>query len=78
MEGVTAQARKLIDEADLSLGADSTLKLLPKSLGKQPATDRANLDDAVQQVTKAGDKIVVLASGDPLFYWRCAILCDNW
>ena len=78
LEGVTAQARKLIDEADLLLGADSTLKLLPKSAGKQRATIGGNLDDAVQQVTKAGDKkIVVLASGDPLFYGVARYLCDK-
>ncbi len=78
LDGVTAQARKLIDEADLLLGAESTLKLLPKSAGKQRATIGGNLDDAVQQIAKAGDKqIVVLASGDPLFYGVARYLCDK-
>ncbi len=78
LEGVTAQARKLIDEADLLLGTDSTLKLLPKSAGKLRATIGGNLDEAVQQVAKAGDKkVVVLASGDPLFYGVARYLCDK-
>ena len=38
----------------------------------------SNLEEAVQQVTKAGDKkIVVLASGDPLFYGVARYLCDK-
>ncbi len=78
LEGITVQARKLIDESDLLLGADSTLKLLPKSAGKQRVTLGANLDDAVQQISKAGDKkVVVLASGDPLFYGVARYLCDK-
>ncbi len=37
-----------------------------------------NLDEAVQQVNKVGNKtIAVLASGDPLFYGIARYLCDK-
>ncbi len=79
LDGITAQARRLIDDADLVLGAESTLKLLPKpAAGKQRLTIGANFDEAVQQVDRAGDKkVVVLASGDPLFYGVARYLCDK-
>jgi precorrin-6Y C5,15-methyltransferase (decarboxylating) len=79
LDGVTAQARRLIEEADLLLAAEATLKMLPKA----GVTDKrialgANLDEAVQQISKAGDKkIAVLASGDPLFYGVARYLCDK-
>ncbi len=78
LEGATAQARRLIEEADLLLGAESTLKLVPKTVGKERTVIGSNLEEAVQRVTKAGgQKIVVLASGDPLFYGVARYLCDK-
>jgi precorrin-6Y C5,15-methyltransferase (decarboxylating) len=78
IEGITAQARRLIEQADLLLGAEDTLNLVPKTNGKQRAVISSNLDDAVQRVAKAGDQsIVVLASGDPLFYGVARFLCDK-
>ncbi len=40
LEGITAQARRLIEEAELVMGAEATLKLLPKS-GVTEQRDRA-------------------------------------
>src|SRR5262249_51274100 len=79
LEGITAQARRLVEEADVVLGAEPTLKLLPKSgVTEQRVPLGGNLDEAVQQVQKAGDKkIAVLASGDPLFYGVARYLCDK-
>ena len=78
LEGATAQARRLIEEADLLLGAESTLKLIPKTAGKERVAISGNLEEAVQRVAKAGQKkIVVLASGDPLFYGVARYLCDK-
>src|SRR5262249_36293855 len=75
----TAQARRLVEEAELVLGAESTLQLLPKSgVTSQRVALGGNLDEAVNQVIKAGDKaIVVLQSGDPLFYGVARYLCDK-
>jgi len=79
LEGITAQARRLIEEADLVLGAEATLKLLPKSgVTDQRVVLGGNLDEAVQHVNKGSDKaIAVLASGDPLFYGVARYLCDK-
>ncbi|HEY2827980.1 MAG TPA: precorrin-6y C5,15-methyltransferase (decarboxylating) subunit CbiE [Pirellulales bacterium] len=79
LEGITAQARRLIEEAELVMGAEATLKLLPKSgVTDQRVVLGGNLDEAVQQVNKAGNKaIAVLASGDPLFYGVARYLCDK-
>jgi precorrin-6Y C5,15-methyltransferase (decarboxylating) len=79
LDGITSQARRLIEEADLVLGAESTLNLLPKAgvtTARVPVG--SNLEDAVNEVTKAGDKrVVILASGDPLFYGVARYLCDK-
>jgi precorrin-6Y C5,15-methyltransferase (decarboxylating) len=79
LEGITAQARRLIEEAELVLGAEATLRVLPKATpGKQYVAVGANLEEAVRQLNEAGEKkIVVLASGDPLFYGVARYLCDK-
>ena len=77
-DGITAQARRLIEEADLLVGAESTLKAIPKSIGKERLAVGADLDDAVEKVSKSGNRrIVVVASGDPLFYGVARYLCDK-
>jgi precorrin-6B C5,15-methyltransferase / cobalt-precorrin-6B C5,C15-methyltransferase len=78
LEGATAQARRLIEQSDLLLGAESTLKLVPQSIGKERAAIGASLEEAVNRVAKAGDKkIVILASGDPLFYGVARYMCEK-
>jgi precorrin-6Y C5,15-methyltransferase (decarboxylating) len=78
IDAITAPARRRIEEADLLLGAESTLRLLPASAAKQKVALGSNLDDAIAKVNQAGDKkIVVLASGDPLFYGIARYLCDK-
>src|SRR5207342_2001300 len=53
------------------------LKALPKSAAQRIAIG-ADLDDAIGQIAKAkGKRIVVLASGDPLFYGVARYLCDK-
>ena len=38
----------------------------------------SNLDEAIERIAQAGDKrVVVLASGDPLFYGVARYLCDK-
>ncbi|MCC7084351.1 MAG: precorrin-6y C5,15-methyltransferase (decarboxylating) subunit CbiE [Pirellulales bacterium] len=77
LDGITAQAKGLIDQADLLLGAESTLKLVPPSTAER-AIIGVNLDDAVQQISAAaGKRVVVLATGDPLFYGVARFLCDK-
>lgn len=77
LDGVTAGARRLIDEAELLLGTEATLAKVPQSNAARCALG-ANLDQAVERLSKLGGKrAVVLASGDPLFYGVARYLCDK-
>ncbi|MCE9545730.1 MAG: precorrin-6y C5,15-methyltransferase (decarboxylating) subunit CbiE [Planctomycetia bacterium] len=81
-EGLTAAGRRLIDEADLLIGDDATLARVSKVSGSKSKAERlavgANLDQALARIAAAGkERIVVLASGDPLFYGVARFLCDK-
>jgi precorrin-6Y C5,15-methyltransferase (decarboxylating) len=77
LDGLTAPARRLIEEAELVLGDEPTLSLV-KSLGAKRAVIGNDLSAAVDRITAAeGKRIVVLASGDPLFYGMARYLCDK-
>ncbi len=75
--GLTAHARQLLEEAEVILGSDNVLPLLPKLPGETIAVgnDPAQLVQLVQQ--NLHRRTVVLASGDPLFYGVARYLCDR-
>lgn len=75
VEGMTAQARRLVESADILVGPQSCGPLLPDALQfrLQPA---GNLEELVERIEAGGArKIVVLASGDPLFYGTARYVC---
>ncbi len=76
--GLTGQARDLLLAADLVLGSDQTLALVPE-LKAQRLRIGPDLLEAVQTLeSNLGQKrMVVLASGDPLFYGVARYLCDR-
>ena len=77
LEAVTSAARQLIERAELLVGADQTLALVPGK-GRERMTVGNNLDEAVDRISQARrGPIVVLASGDPLFYGVARYLCDR-
>jgi precorrin-6Y C5,15-methyltransferase (decarboxylating) len=77
LDGLTAHARRLIEQADLLLGDEPTLALV-KGLGSKPAAVGNDLAATVARITAAeGQRLVVLASGDPLFYGMARYLCDK-
>lgn len=77
LDGVTARARSLIEGADLLLGAESTLALVPGK-GKSRLAVGTNLQEAIDRIQAAKNQsIVILASGDPLFYGVARYLCDK-
>ena len=69
VEGMTAQARRLVEAADVLVGPESCATLVP-------AGRRARL---VAAAIEAGgpNRIVVLASGDPLFYGTARYVCSK-
>jgi precorrin-6Y C5,15-methyltransferase (decarboxylating) len=78
LHGLTGKPRELLQSVDLVLGSESTLTLVPE-VTAQRLPIGANLPEVVQTLeTHLGKKrIVVLASGDPLFYGVARYLCDK-
>jgi precorrin-6Y C5,15-methyltransferase (decarboxylating) len=78
LAGLTARARELLASADLVLGSDHTLDWLPELTG-----ERYPIGPDLQEVVRLlenelGRKhMVIVASGDPLFYGVARYLCDR-
>ena len=77
VEGMTAQARRLVEAADVLVGPESCATLVPESLrGRLVAA--ASIEELVERIEAAGPKrVVVLASGDPLFYGTARYVCSK-
>jgi precorrin-6Y C5,15-methyltransferase (decarboxylating) len=61
----------------LLMGTEATLKLVPRGKAERSMIG-VHLDDVVQRISGANNKrVVVLASGDPLFYGVARYLCDK-
>ncbi|MFV1965210.1 MAG: precorrin-6y C5,15-methyltransferase (decarboxylating) subunit CbiE [Pirellulaceae bacterium] len=77
VEGLTAAARGIIDDADLVLGGEQAVGAL--SSESVACCELANEMEAL--IARIGDnpdkRIVVLATGDPLFYGTARFLCDR-
>ena len=77
VEGMTAQARRLLEAADLLVGPESCGPLLPPTL-RTRLRAAANLEELVERIESAGGRrLVVLASGDPLFYGTARYVCTK-
>jgi precorrin-6Y C5,15-methyltransferase (decarboxylating) len=77
LEGVTSAARQLIQQAKLLIGPEHTLRLAPTK-GAERLVVGANLEALVDRLAAAKQgPIVLLASGDPLFYGVARYLCDR-
>jgi len=77
LAGLTSRARSLIEQAELLIGEEHSLALVPDHRGERLVVGR-QLDEAVRRIeTAPGQRIVVLASGDPLFYGLARYLCSR-
>ena len=77
LDGLTATARELVEGAELLIGEDHALELVPDT-GAERLVVGTSLDEAVGRIEDSAEKkIVVLASGDPLFYGVARYLCDR-
>ncbi|MFH1922314.1 MAG: precorrin-6y C5,15-methyltransferase (decarboxylating) subunit CbiE [Planctomycetota bacterium] len=77
LNGLSARARKLVEEADLLIGENHSLALVPETTGERLVLG-TSLDEAIQRIEASPqNKAVVLAVGDPLFYGVARYLCDR-
>lgn len=77
LEGLTAAARKLVEQAELLVGEPPVLAHVAALPAERLALG-PDLSEAVQRIEAArGKRIVVLVAGDPLFYGVARYLCDR-
>jgi precorrin-6Y C5,15-methyltransferase (decarboxylating) len=76
--GLTARARELIASADLVLGSDDALGLVAETRGERIRVG-PDLHEIVRslEANLGRKRLVVVASGDPLFYGVARYLCDR-
>jgi len=76
-EGLTPAALEKIQQADVLLGSERALDLAGDSEGERVVIGH-DLDAAVESIRSiASKKIVMLATGDPLFYGTARYLCEK-
>ncbi len=76
VEGLTQAARQILQRATHVIGSPSILKRL--NLGDRGLDVGPNLDELVAQVREhLEEPLVVLTTGDPLFYGVARYLCDR-
>lgn len=76
--GLTSRARALLDSADLILGSDNALHFLGQADQRQVRLG-TDLSETVRLVESnlGRQRLVIVASGDPLFYGMARYLCDR-
>ena len=77
LETLAASARDVLEQAHVLVGDDNTLSHLPSN-DQERIVVEGNLGEAVKKIESITDRrVVVLASGDPLFYGVARYLCDK-
>jgi precorrin-6Y C5,15-methyltransferase (decarboxylating) len=77
VDGLSHPAKRLVEEADLLIGENHSLASVTEARGQRIVIG-TDLGEAVSRIEDSGgQKIVVLAVGDPLFYGVARYLCDR-
>jgi precorrin-6B C5,15-methyltransferase / cobalt-precorrin-6B C5,C15-methyltransferase len=78
LAGLTSRARELVASAEVLVGSESALRLLPEVNGERVRIG-SDLGEVTEKIrSNFGKKrIVVVATGDPLFYGVARYLCDR-
>jgi precorrin-6Y C5,15-methyltransferase (decarboxylating) len=78
LAGVTEETRRIVSQADLVFGAERMLAALPAIHGEKVSVG-TDLREIARRIEgeRTQKKIVVLASGDPLFYGVARYLCER-
>lgn len=78
LAGLTSRAKELASTAEMLVGSDTALRLLP-----EVSAERVRIGSDLGEVTEklrtsfGKKRIVVVATGDPLFYGVARYLCDR-
>jgi precorrin-6y C5,15-methyltransferase (decarboxylating) CbiE subunit len=77
LEGLTAAARQVVQQAEVLIGARASLDGVPNSKTEKVEIG-GDLDAIVRKLeAAAGKRVAILATGDPLFYGTARFLCDR-
>lgn len=78
MAGLTSRARELVTTAEMLIGSDGALRLLPEANAERLriGSDLSEVSEKMR-VNFGHKRMVVVASGDPLFYGVARYLCDR-
>lgn len=78
LAGLTMRARDLVSGADLLVGSETALRLLPE-VNAERLRIGTDLSEVTERLRSAFGtrRIVVVATGDPLFYGVARYLCDR-
>lgn len=76
LDGVTSLARQRIEQAALLIAPAPLLERVPRGKSERLAVG-ADLEEPLRRISAARGSVVVLASGDPLFYGIARYLCDK-
>lgn len=77
LEGITAAARQRVEQAELLVGAEQALAAVPGAAAARMEVGH-DLGAVVERIRSAvGQRVVVLTSGDPLFYGVARYLCEK-
>ncbi len=75
--GLTSAARQIVDQAEILIGGAKTLQAVAPRHGQQIEVG-GDLQPVIDCINHhGGRRIVVLATGDPLFYGTARYLCDR-
>ncbi len=78
LAGMTEQARRIVEGAELIFGSEHTLARVP-SLAAEKVAVGTDLREIARRIEgeRTRKRLVVLASGDPLFYGVARYLCER-
>jgi precorrin-6Y C5,15-methyltransferase (decarboxylating) len=78
LAGLTARARDILTSADVVLGPEQTLDLLPELRGERvPVGGDPHEQVRLLEANLGRKRLAVVAGGDPLFYGIARYLCDR-
>jgi precorrin-6Y C5,15-methyltransferase (decarboxylating) len=77
LEAVPNNVRQIISDAEVLLGTERTLSLVPKSPAQRHPIS-SDLNQLVETLEKAaGKRVVLLLYGDPMFYGLARYVCEK-